>query len=124
MDRAAATAWLSRYVQAWESYDADAIGDLFAEDVEYRYHPADAPLVGRDEVVASWMADPDAAGTFEAEYAPFAIEGPRVVATGWSRYYTDADRAEVRAVYDNCFAMEFDAAGRCRQFTEWFRERG
>jgi hypothetical protein len=46
-----------------------------------------------------------------------------VVATGWSRYYEAADHAEVRAVYDNCFVLEFDADGRCSAFTEWFRER-
>ena len=45
------------------------------------------------------------------------------MATGWSRYYTGADHAEVAAVYDNCFVMEFDTDGRCAQFTEWFRKR-
>ena len=25
--------WLDRYVEAWRSYDPDAIGDLFAEDL-------------------------------------------------------------------------------------------
>jgi hypothetical protein len=29
----------------------------------------------------------------------------------------------VEQVYDNCFVMRFDAAGRCREFTEWFVER-
>jgi ketosteroid isomerase-like protein len=124
MDRAAAANWLAGYVAAWQSYDRAAIADLFSADVEYRYHPADPPVVGRDAVVDSWFEDPDQAGTFEAEYEPFAVDGDRVVATGWSRYFTGPDRAEVRAVYDNCFAMEFDADDRCRSFTEWFRERG
>ena len=31
--------WLDRYVAAWKSYDPQQIGDLFSEDVEYRYHP-------------------------------------------------------------------------------------
>jgi hypothetical protein len=123
VNRALATEWLERYIRAWESYDREAIGDLFAEGIEYRYHPADAPLVGRAAVVDSWLDDPDDAGTFEAAYEPYAVEGNRVVATGWSRYYTDATRTEIRAVYDNCFAMEFDAEGRCARFTEWFRER-
>ncbi|MEX0826527.1 MAG: nuclear transport factor 2 family protein [Acidimicrobiia bacterium] len=123
MNHASAREWLDRYVRAWESYDPNAIGDLFAEGIEYRYHPADAPLVGRTAVVESWLGDPDDAGTFEAVYEPYAVDGNRVVATGWSRYYTDPDRTETRAVYDNCFAMEFDAEGRCVEFTEWFRER-
>lgn len=123
VDHAGARDWLRRYVAAWESYDPSAIGSLFADAIEYRYHPADAPLVGRDAVVGSWREDPDDAGTFEAGYEPYAVDGDRVVATGWSRYYTDSTRSEVRAVYDNCFAMEFDTEGRCVRFTEWFRER-
>ena len=31
-------AWLDRYIAAWQTYDPDAIGDLFSEDAEYRYH--------------------------------------------------------------------------------------
>jgi hypothetical protein len=29
----------------------------------------------------------------------------------------------VTEVYDNCFVMRFDAAGRCREFTEWYAKR-
>jgi hypothetical protein len=36
--------WLEDYVEAWESYDRDLIEGLFAEDVSYRYHPADEPI--------------------------------------------------------------------------------
>jgi hypothetical protein len=123
-------AWLDRYVAAWESYDAGAIGDLFAGDAEYRYHPEDDPIVGRDAVVASWITPEgdasgrDEPGTYAASYHPFAVEGSRAVAVGWSRYWTDATRTAERATYDNCFLLEFDAAGRCRSFTEFFRERG
>ena len=35
--------WLDDYVAAWRSYDPEAIGDLFGEDAEYRYHPWDEP---------------------------------------------------------------------------------
>ena len=35
--------WLDRYVEAWRSYDPDAIRALFSADAEYRYHPWDAP---------------------------------------------------------------------------------
>ena len=48
MTRDDVQAWLDRYEAAWQSYDPAAIGDLFAEGVEYRYHPADEPVVGRD----------------------------------------------------------------------------
>ena len=123
-------AWLDGYVAAWESYDPATIGDLFTEDAEYRYHPADEPVVGRDAIVASWVAPEapasgrDEPGTYASHYEPFAVEGSRAVAVGWSRYWEDAARALAQSTFDNCFLLEFDAAGRCRSFTEFFRERG
>ncbi len=131
VEREAVAGWLARYVTAWESYDAAAIGDLFSEDAEYRYHPHDEPVVGRDAIVRSWtepeagsgQSGRDEPGTYEARYEPYAVEGDRAVAVGWSRYWTDATRAVERDVYDNCFVLEFGPDARCRRFTEWYVQR-
>jgi hypothetical protein len=64
----------------------------------------------------------DAPGTYGAAYAPVAVDGDVVVATGTSRYRDSAD-GPVVGVYDNCFAMRFDDAGRWREFTEFYVER-
>jgi ketosteroid isomerase-like protein len=130
MDHAAAREWLARYVAAWESYDPDAIADLFSEDVAYRYYPYDEPVVGRDAVVASWLGEGeaddastrDAPGTYAAAYSPVAVDGHVVVATGTSSYRDRPDGPVVRA-YDNCFVMRFDGAGRCTEFTEYYTKR-
>jgi ketosteroid isomerase-like protein len=130
MDQGAVQDWLDRYVAAWISYDADAIGALFADEVTYRYHPYDEPIVGRDAVVASWLGadDSDAAstrdepGTYEGAYAPVAIDGDVVVATGRSTYRGSPGGA-VTDVFENCFVMRFDGAGRCRDFTEYYIKR-
>lgn len=130
MDHGTAKDWLDRYVAAWVSYDPAAIGDLFTEDVSYRYHPSDQPTVGRDAVVASWLGEStaqeastrDAPGTYQAAYAPVAIEGDVVVAIGTSTYYT-APGGPVDTVYDNCFLMRFDASGKCSDFTEYYVKR-
>lgn len=122
-------AWLDRYVAAWQTYDPAAIGDLFAPDAEYRYHPADEPIVGRAAIVGSWIepsgdaSGRDEPGTFDAHYEPWAIDGVRAVARGASRYFTDATRTTVDRTYDNVFLLEFDADGRCRSFIEFFRKR-
>ena len=95
MDREGAQAWLDRYVAAWRSYDRDEIADLFSADVAYRYHPYDEPVTGRDAVVASWLGEEgdgpvgtastrDAPDTYDAHYAPVAVDGNTVVATGRS----------------------------------------
>jgi ketosteroid isomerase-like protein len=130
MDRASAQQWLDRYVAAWLSYDRDDIAALFSEDVAYRYHPYDEPVVGRDEVVASWLGESnvdaastrDEPGTYDAEYSPVAVEGDTVVATGTSSYREQAGGPVVRT-YDNCFVLRFDDAGRCRELTEYYIRR-
>ena len=80
--------------------DAAAIGDLFTEDARYRFHPSDEGFVGREAIVRAWL-DPsgdastrDEPGTWEAHYEPFAVDGDRAVAVGWSRYYTDATKID------------------------------
>ena len=117
MDRADVTRWLEGYVSAWKSYDREAIGELFSEDVTYFYRPFDEPLRGREEVVESWFDDPDRPGTYEADYAPVAVDGNVAVAAGTSTY-TDPEE-----IYENCFLLEFDGDGRCSKLTEWYVKR-
>jgi ketosteroid isomerase-like protein len=122
--------WLGAYVEAWQTYDRDKVEALFAEDISYRYHPYDEPIVGRDAVVESWLEageDSDASsrdepGTYDAEYRAVAVDGDMAVAIGSSSYRDSPEGPFVR-VYDNCFVMRFDSEGRCREFTEWFMQR-
>lgn len=130
MDRADVAAWLDDYVEAWKTYDRDRVTALFAEDVVYRYHPYDEPIVGRDAVVESWLGEGehemasarDPEDTYDASYAPVAVDGDVAVATGSSTYY-ESPGGPIEKVYDNCFAMRFDGEGRCVEFTEWFMKR-
>ena len=129
MDRERVQGWLDRYVEAWRTYDATLIGELFTEDAEYRYRPADEPVRGREAIVASWLTPQgpasgrDEPGTFEGRYEPFAVEGDRAVAVGRTDYWTDAEHARLDKTYDNAWLLEFDPAGRCRRFTEFFMKR-
>jgi len=130
MDHDTAQRWLDRYVDAWLSYDPDDISDLFTEDVTYRYHPYDEPVVGRDAVVASWLGEDasgaastrDTPGTYEAEYAPIAVDGDTVVATGTS-HYREVPGGPITRTYENCFIIRFDTEARCRDFTEYYLRR-
>jgi ketosteroid isomerase-like protein len=130
IDRAGVDGWLDDYVAAWKSYDREAIGALFAEDVEYRYHPYDEPVRGRDSVVAAWREEAefpgasgrDEPGIYDGSYRAVAIDGDVAVAVGQSTY-TDGPDGPVAEAYDNCFLLRFDADGRCREFTEWFVKR-
>ena len=114
MDHAAFQTWLDRYIAAWRSGDPDEIGSLFSADAQYYYGPYRDPVVGRDAIVADWRSEPDAAGSWEAEYRPLAIDGDVAVATGESRYPAEGK------TYSDIFVCRFDAAGRCTEFREWF----
>lgn len=130
MERADVDRWLDDYIRAWKTYDPQRIAGLFSEDVAYRYHPADEPIVGRDAVVQAWLGEsenPDASerdeeGVYDADYRAVAVDGDTAVAVGVSTY-TEGAGGPVAEVYDNCFVMRFDSEGRCREFTEWFVKR-
>lgn len=119
MDREAVATWLAKYIEAWKSYDPQAIGDLFSEDATCLYHPWDEPVRGREAIVASWLESPDAQGTFEAHYEPVAIDGDTAVAIGRSLYFKE-DKATIEREYHNVFIMTFNASGQCTGFREWF----
>ena len=110
-------AWLGRYIAAWKSYDADAIGELFSAEAVYSYRAGRRVVTGRDAIVEAWLTDRDEPGTWEAHYEPLAIDEDVHVAIGWTRYLDDE---EVRDEYSNIFVCRFDDAGRCREFTEWW----
>jgi hypothetical protein len=102
MDRSSVQGWLDRYVAAWKSYDRAEIESLFASEATYRYH---------------------APGTYDARYEPYAVDGDRAVAIGWSKYWTDESRSTLEKTYDNVFLLRFDDDGRCLEFTEYFMKR-
>jgi ketosteroid isomerase-like protein len=117
------SAWLGAYVRAWESDDPDTIGDLFAEDATYAYHSFEEPVRGRLAIVASWLENKDAPGTYEGRDEPVAIEGDLAVANGRSRYFKDATKADLIREYDNIFLIRFDDEARCRSIQEWYMMR-
>ena len=113
--------WLDRYVAAWTTYDPAAIGDLFAEDATYRYHPwDDEPVTGREAIVANWLENRDEPGTWDAHYDAWAVEGDRATALGESRYRNPD--GSFRTLYYNLWALRFDDHGRCVDFVEYFME--
>ena len=122
MDHTTFKAWLDRYVDAWLLNDPIAIGDLFSPDVRYAYDPFGEAVVGRAALVDSWLTDPDADGSWTADYEVLAIDGDTCVAHGRTLYLTD-DRSAVDREFANVFVCRFDKDGRCREFTEWFMRR-
>jgi uncharacterized protein (TIGR02246 family) len=125
MDRTDVQIWLDRYVAAWRSNDAGQIAELFSEDAVYSYRPWDSDdhtIRGRDAIVASWLEEPDEPGTWDAHYEPYAVDGDRAVALGWSRYAATGDAPE--RTFHNAYVLRFDTEGRCAAFHEFYMEEG
>jgi len=122
MNRESLQVWLDKYVAAWRTYEPSQIGDLFSEDALYFYSPFDEqnPVRGREAIVSAWLEEPDPVGSWEAHYAPVAVEGNVGVAQGRTRYRPRDGRVERE--FDNIFVLHFDEAGRCARFTEWYMQ--
>jgi hypothetical protein len=130
MDKHEVDRWIGGYIEAWRTYDRAQIAALFGTDARYRYHPYDEWVRGRDEIVRSWLgetaaegaSEPDRPGTWEADYRTIAVDGDLAVVVGSTTYSLEPG-GPVDRVFDNCFVLEFDADGRCREFTEFYVQR-
>ena len=120
MNREFLQEWLEKYVEAWRTYEPEKIRNLFSENALYFYSPFDEQnhLRGREAIVADWLKEPDAVGSWEAHYVPVAVEGNVGVAQGRTRYFRSD--GSIEREFDNIFVLHFDDAGRCARFTEWF----
>ena len=121
MNKADVQGWLNRYVEAWRTSDREQVESLFTEDATYRYHPyGDDSHAnnGREAIVAAWLEEADPPDSWEASYAPFAVDGDRAVAVGTSHYFA-SDKGPARA-FHNVFLLRFAAEGRCAEFTEYY----
>jgi uncharacterized protein (TIGR02246 family) len=118
MDRSRVQAWLDRYLTAWRANDPDLIRALFTADAVYRYRPYgdDHAVRGVEAILEAWLDEDDPPGSWDAEYAPYAVDGDRAVATGRSRYAATDDEPE--RTYHNVFLLRFADDGRCADFTE------
>jgi len=117
--------WLDAYTDALLTYDPGAIGALFTDDAEYRWHPwdeGDAVARGREAIVAAWLENRDAAGTYRGTYRPLLVQGDQAIAVGMSFYYTDDTQATLDRAYHNLWVLRFGDEGRCRAFTEWYMQ--
>lgn len=121
MNRSDVQAWLDRYVDAWRANERAPIEALFSEDVVYRFRPYESypAAVGIEAVVDAWLGETrDEPDTWEARYEPYAVDGDRAVAIGFSRYFATPDAPE--KTYRNAFLLLFAADGRCAEFTEYY----
>lgn len=117
MDAKTVTAWVEGYKKAWLTNEAADIGALFAADAEYYTTPFAEPWHGRNEIVKTWIAHADAPGDYEFRYEVLGLGDDSGIVRGWTVYNNPARE------YSNIWLLRFDAAGQCREFTEWWKEK-
>ena len=116
MTRETVQDWLDRYVEAWRSYDPEAIGALFAEDAAWKYQPyAAKPIRGRAAIVDNWRDDQDEPGSWEARYEVALIAGDRAIAKGETGYANGTR-------FSNLWELRFDGDRRCVDYVEWYMQ--
>lgn len=125
MEKSDVQAWLDRYIEAWRANEPEPIKALFTEDAVYRYRPyadLERTVTGNAAIAESWLEEPDGPDAWEASYEPYAVDGDRAVAVGFSRYHATATEPE--KTYRNAYLLRFAPDGRCAEFSEFFMLEG
>jgi uncharacterized protein (TIGR02246 family) len=110
----AVTAWVANYRRAWESNAPQDIADLFAQDAAYFTEPFAKPWLGRDEIVAGWLAKRDEPGSTSFEWHPLIVTEDLAIIEATTRYPDQT--------FSNLWVLRLDNLGQARQFTEWWME--
>ena len=115
MNAADVSAWVDRYIRAWDTNDAAEIGGLFGERAMYYTAPFREPWRGRDAIVAGWLDSKDEPGDHAFRYEVAGIDGDLSIVRGWTTYPEQDPPA-----YSNLWLIRFDPDGRAREFIEWW----
>jgi uncharacterized protein (TIGR02246 family) len=117
MNRSDVSSWVDRYIRAWNTNDANEIGELFTEDAVYLTGPFDAPWEGRQWIVDQWLEERDEPGTTSFSYEVIAVDGDLGVVQGRATY------VDPPVVYGNLWLIRLAADGRCSHFTEYWMKK-
>lgn len=115
MDRGDLEAWVDRYMWAWSTNDPGDVGDLFTDDARYYTAPYREPWVGREGIVAGWVARKDDPGTWGFRYEVLGVAGDTGFVRGWTTYSDGTD-------YSNLWVIRLAEDGRSSEFTEWWMQ--
>lgn len=114
--------WLDAYGAVWEAGDAQTAIELFTDDAEYYETPFDDPMIGRDAIQQYWS---EGAGESQKEVR-FLYEAVAVVeGRGFAKWEATFVRipSGIHVELDGFLMAEFDGAGKCSVFREWWHRR-
>jgi len=121
LDAADVERWLAAYGTAWESKNADAAAELFAENASYHETPYADPFRGREGISEYW-----ARVTADQTDIDFQAEVVGVVddigIARWSAIFTSISSG-ARVELNGVFLLEFDQSKLCAVLREWWHAR-
>lgn len=122
MTRESFEKWLAAYGAAWQNGDADAVIVLFSDDAEYYENPFATPMRGKEAIHRYWSE-----GAQESQ-KDVVFEFTDAVAagnTGMARWRASFVRVPSgrHVALDGFLTAEFNAAGKCSVFREWWHRR-
>lgn len=110
--------WLTVYGKASEENDPQASANLFTENAAYYETPFAEPLVGREAIHEYWNKGAQTLKDKESSFEILAVNGNTGIAR-WQSKFTVIE-SDKRLALDCLFVAEFDEAGLCQTFREWW----
>ena len=116
--RAGLSEWLDAYGRAWESRDANAAAELFAEDAVYQWGPFGRRLRGRPLIREAWAEALETQENISFGYEVLSASASGGLARWWCS--TDDVVRKVRERNEGIFRLAFEEGGLCSSFEEWW----
>jgi len=114
--------WLDAYGAAWEKGEARAASELFSDNAEYYETPFEKPMIGRAAIHKYWQEGAgDAQRDIHFSYDVTALSANRGLAQ-WRASFVRVPSGR-RVELDGILSAEFDDAGHCRVFREWWHRQ-
>lgn len=118
VEASAVNAWLEEYGRAWEARDSSTFVRLFSRNVRYHWTPFEPAQEGRDDLTAAFETATARQERIAFRASVLAVNGDRSVAHWQCSFVRPHSEPTVRL--DGIFLMEFNAAGECTLFREWW----
>ncbi len=121
MDQETFKTWLDAYGRAWETRDAEAAADLFAEAATYRLSPFEEPVRGRSAIFEYWSGVTRSQEQIRFGSEILAVEEEIGIARWWASFVRIPSKTRVEL--DGIFVVALDKDGRAKAFREWWHRR-
>jgi hypothetical protein len=113
--------WLHSYGRAWESRNAQAAADLYAEDGTYQVTPFLEPMRGKPAIFEYWTHVAQTQQNIQFGYEILAVTPEHGIARWWASFVIVPPSLNTKL--DGIFLISLDETGRCHSLREWWHKQ-